>query len=131
MAWKKADPEMMSRFTEALPEHPDAEPRKMFGYPACFVKGNFFVGMHEGDRVVVRLPGGIREKFPELAGAPIFDPMGTGKGMKDWFIVPPVLTGDVRRLAGFFGAAFTEVQKLPAKAPKPRALKKAPAPKAR
>ncbi len=127
MAWKKANPEMISRFEAALPEHPDAEPRKMFGYPACFVKGNFFVGMHEDERVVVRLPGGLHARFPELAGATIFDPMGTGKGMKDWWIVPPTLTGDVRRLATFFAAAFTEVQKLPAKERKPK-LPKSPKP---
>lgn len=123
MAWKKASPQMQSRFAAALPDHPDAEPRKMFGYPACFVKGNFFVGMHEEDRVVVRLPGGLREKFPELSAAAIFDPMGTGKGMKDWWIVPPEVTGDVERLARFFAAAFTEVQKLPAKERKPKAPK--------
>lgn len=123
MAWKKASPQMQSRFTAALPDHPDAEPRKMFGYPACFVKGNFFVGMHEEEQVVVRLPGGLREKFPELAAAVGFDPMGTGKGMKDWWIIPPELTGDVERLARFFAAAFTEVQKLPAKERKPKAAK--------
>lgn len=129
MAWKKASPQMITRFEEALPDHPDAEPRKMFGYPACFVKGNFFVGMHEEERVVVRLPGGLQARFPELAGATIFDPMGTGKGMKDWWIVPAELTGDVQRLSRFFAAAFTEVQKLPAKERKARTLKKAPAAK--
>lgn len=131
MAWKRASPQMIARFEQALPDHPDAEPRQMFGYPACFVKGNFFVGMHEEERVVIRLPGGLQAKFPELAGATIFDPMGTGKGMKDWWIVPPELTGDVQRMARFFAAAFMEVQKLPAKERKLRAPKKAPAVRAR
>lgn len=33
-AWKKASPEAVDRFHAALPEHPAAERRKMFGYPA-------------------------------------------------------------------------------------------------
>ena len=126
MAWKKASPQMSSRFEAALPDHPDAEPRQMFGYPACFVKGNFFVGMHEEERIVVRLPGGLQAQFPELHGAAIFDPMGTGKGMKDWWIIPPEITADEQRLSRFFAAAFTEVQKLPAKERKPRMPKKVP-----
>lgn len=131
MAWKKASPETVSRFEAALPDHPDAEPRQMFGYPACFVKGNFFAGMHEEERVVVRLPGGLKEKLPDLAGASIFDPMGTGKGMKDWWIIPTPVTRDAGRLGRFLAAAFVEVQKLPAKEKKPKAAKKAPARSAR
>src|SRR5436309_308701 len=110
MAWKKASPEMVSRFEEALPDHPDAEPRKMFGYPACFVKGNFFAGLHEEERVVMRLPGGLKERLPDMAGASSFDPMGTGTGMKDWWIVPPPVTRDAGRLGRFLAAAFAEVQ---------------------
>ena len=67
-----------------MPDHPDLEPKKMFGYQASFVKGNFFMGLHE-DNVVVRLPDGLHEKFPELSGSPPFDPMG-GRPMKGWFV---------------------------------------------
>lgn len=123
MAWKKTSPELAERFTRALPKHPDAEPRKMFGYPCCFVKGNFFVGMHE-DNFVVRLPG-LKDKFTELAGAKVFDPMGSGKGMKDWWVIPPAIAGDEKKLSGFFSAAFAKVRKLPAKPAKTNAKKKA------
>jgi hypothetical protein len=64
MAWKKANPDTAARFSAALPQHPPAEPQKMFGYPACFVNGNFFVGMHAGDTVVIRLHGWLGEGLP-------------------------------------------------------------------
>ena len=124
MAWKKASPELIERFSAALPRQKDAVPKKMFGYPACFVNGNFFVGLHE-ENVVLRLPGALKDKFPELAAAHHFDPRSTGKGMKDWWVVPQVIARDAMRLGQFFEAAYAEVRRLPPKAPKaPRARKK-------
>ena len=124
--WKKPDPKMAERFNAALPAHPQAQPKKMFGYPACFVNGNFFVGMHN-DNVVVRLPGDLKSKFPELARAEIFDPMETGKGMKDWWIIPPAITRSDAKLADFFDATFAEVRQLPPKEKKSKAVKSATA----
>lgn len=114
MAWKKSSPELIERFKTALPKRPDAQARQMFGYPCCFVKGNFFVGMHE-DNMVVRLPGDLKSKFAQLKTAQGFDPMANCKGMKDWWVIPPAVARDDRRLAEFFAAAFAEVRKLPAK----------------
>ena len=81
-SWKKPSAEAVDRFDAALPDHPAAQRRQMFGYPACFVNGHYFTGLHQ-DRFVIRLPDGIRDRFPEIADAEAFDPMGTGKGMKD------------------------------------------------
>lgn len=120
--WKKPDPAQVERFTAALPVHPEAQPKKMFGYPACFVNGSFFVGLHN-ENIVVRLPGGLKSRFPELARAEVFDPMGTGRGMKDWWIIPAAIAGDDARLAAFFAAAFAEVRQLPPKEKKPRKAK--------
>jgi hypothetical protein len=117
--WKKPDPALVDRFHGALPEHPAAERRKMFGYPACFVNGHFFTGLHE-DRIVIRLPGDIRSGIPELADAATFDPMGTGKGMKDWYQIPPAVVADDDRLADLLASAIEEVARLPPKEPKPR-----------
>lgn len=123
MVWKKPEPEMVERFNAALPIHPEAQPKKMFGYPACFVNGNFFVGMYQERSVVARLPGDLKGKFAEMARAEIFDPLDTGKGMKDWWVIPPAITGDGARLTQFFNAAFAEVRQLPAKVKKPKAMK--------
>lgn len=81
-SWTKSDPALVERFDAALPDHPALERRKMFGYPATFVNGNYFAGLHE-QRVVIRLPGDIRDRLPDLAGAANFSP-GPERGMKDW-----------------------------------------------
>jgi TfoX/Sxy family transcriptional regulator of competence genes len=53
MAWKKSPPELVQRF-EKVAASLGTERRKMFGYPASFVHGNMFAGLHE-DRFVLRL----------------------------------------------------------------------------
>lgn len=119
MAFQKSPPELIDRFARVLPNHPDLQPKKMFGYPAAFVKGNFFIGLYE-DRIVVRLPGDLKNHFPVLGDAGFFDPMGTGKGMKDWWALPSEITASDDALAAFVEAAFVHVLELPAKEPKPR-----------
>ncbi|HEX7195487.1 MAG TPA: TfoX/Sxy family protein [Candidatus Limnocylindria bacterium] len=118
-SWSKSDPALVERFYAALPDHPAAERRKMFGYPACFVNGNYFAGLHE-QRVVIKLPGDSRKVAPELADAPSFDPRGTGGGMKDWYVIPAEIAADERRLADLLAVTIVEVAKLPPKQPKPR-----------
>lgn len=119
MEWRKPPAELVERFNAALPVHPEAKPRKMFGYPACFVNGHFFVGLHN-ENAIVRLPGELKDRFPELAGAAHFDPMGTGKGMKGWWLIPDPIANDRQRLAALFAATFVDVRGLQPKAPKSR-----------
>ncbi len=91
----------------------------MFGYPACFVNGNYFAGLYE-DRVVIRLPGEVRTQAPELGDAEGFDPMGTGKPMKDWYVVPEPVAADERSLARVLAATVDGVAAMPAKPPRKR-----------
>lgn len=63
MKWTKPDPALVERFTSALPDDPRVASRKMFGYPACFVRGSYFAGLH-GEAFVIRLPGSLKERFP-------------------------------------------------------------------
>ncbi len=119
MAGKHTPPDAhdIERFDAALPDDPAAQRRKMFGYPACFVNGNYFCGLHNAD-FVVRLPGGLVDKFPALRDARQFDPMG-GRPMKDWWVIPAEISGDDERLADLIADTFAEVIKLPPKEPKP------------
>lgn len=117
MAFAKSPPELVERFNAALPRHPDAQPRKMFGYAACFVNGNFFAGMYE-DKIVIRLPDGLKHKFPQLAEASGFNPVGQGKGMKDWWMLPDDIVADAGNLSDFLAATFIEVHQLPPKEPR-------------
>lgn len=114
MAWQKSSAELIARFQRALPQHPDLVPKQMFGYPACFVKGHFFVGLHE-ESVVIKLPPSIRAGFPELASAKSFNPMGRGAGMKDWYVLPASIADGAGTLETFLRATFAEVVLLPAK----------------
>lgn len=66
-SWKKSDARLIERFDRALPEHPALVRRKMFGYPAAFVNGNYFTGLH-ADEVLVRLPGRIVEAMTASPG---------------------------------------------------------------
>ena len=118
MPFKKSSREIEERFEAALPNDPGIEPRKMFGYKCAFVRGNFFAGLFE-ESVVVRLPDGLDRSFAELAGAEGFNPMGKGKGMTGWFVVPESISFDPRRLERLLAATFTVVCELPPKAAKP------------
>lgn len=118
MTFKKSSREIEERFEAALPKDPAIEPRKMFGYKCAFVKGNVFAGLFE-ESVVIRLPDGLERSFPDLADAQGFNPMGKGKGMTGWFVIPEFVSLDPRRLERLLAAAFTVVVDLPAKAAKP------------
>ena len=50
----KSPPELVERFDAAAARHPDAERRKMFGYPALFAGGNLATGLF-ADTWMVRL----------------------------------------------------------------------------
>jgi hypothetical protein len=118
MGFDKSSPELVVRFEAALPRDSVVEPKKMFGYPASFVHGNYFTGLHE-QNVVIRLPGPLRDRLPDLADAAVFDPMGTGRGMKDWLVVPAVIAKSPAKLAALLEAALPLVAALPPKAKKP------------
>jgi hypothetical protein len=120
MNWTKPVPELVDRFLAALPEHPDAERKKMFGFPACFVNGNYFAGLHQ-EAFVIRLPAPLKDRFSELAGSEQFDPRATGKGMKDWWLIPPDVVEDETRLTALLHSAFEDVRKLPPKEKRPSA----------
>ena len=97
----------------------------MFGYPVAFVHGHFFAGLHE-EKVLLRLPGGLRQQLPEMAQAAGFDPMKNGKGSKDWFVVPASVSENTSRLAVLLAAALPLVAALPPKpSNKPKKAKSA------
>ena len=119
MRFKKSSPEIVARFADALPGSALVERKKMFGYPSAFVRGNYFAGLFE-ETVVLRLPEPQREELPALANAAVFDPMRTGRGMKDWLVVPEEVASNPRALAALLEAALALVATLPQKAKKPR-----------
>ena len=43
-SFDKSPPELVARFGAVLDDYPEAERKKMFGYPAAFVGGNMATG---------------------------------------------------------------------------------------
>ena len=64
----KSPPELVERFDAAAARHPDAQRRKMFGYPALFVGGNLATGLF-ADTWMVRLGPADLEALVALPGA--------------------------------------------------------------
>jgi len=126
MGFKKSPPDLIARFDAVLPQSPLVERKKMFGYPASFVHGHFFAGLHE-ENAVIRLPESLWKKLPDLAQAGGFDPMRTGKVMKDWLVIPATVVAQPQRFAALLEAALGLVSTLPPKTKRKtkRAAKKA------
>lgn len=119
MAWKKSSPELIALFEKIIPPDPLIEPRKMFGYPCCFVAGNMMMGLHQ-ENLILRLPKEDREKFLEMAGTSQFEPMA-GHVMKEYVAVSDELKADIKQLAQWVMRSFDYVKSLPPKVKRKRA----------
>jgi TfoX/Sxy family transcriptional regulator of competence genes len=108
----KSPAELVARFDAVAARHPEAQRRKMFGYPALFVGGNMATGLYE-DRWVVRLFDDDLERLTAAGGAP-FSPM-PGRSMKGWATLPPDVVADDAALDPWLERALTFARSLPAK----------------
>jgi TfoX/Sxy family transcriptional regulator of competence genes len=86
--------------------------RKMFGYPAIFLRGNMVAGLVR-DRMVLRLSQRDRERFLALEGAEPFIAMG--RSMRQWAVVPPAMATSPARLRPWLRRALIYSRTLPAK----------------
>lgn len=103
----------MKLFEEIMPLDSRVEPRKMFGYPCCFLGGNLFIGLHQ-DNMVIRLPEGEREKFLKLSGAKQFEPM-RGRIMQEYVVPSKKMLADKKELKKWIGKSLRYVKTLPVK----------------
>src|SRR3989442_12816053 len=85
MKWKPASDSWMSAFDRATADAPGVERRKMFGYPATFVKGNMAAGLHEVG-LVLRLSAKDQKALLAKGGRP-FEPM-PGRVMGGFVVAP-------------------------------------------
>jgi TfoX/Sxy family transcriptional regulator of competence genes len=116
MRWKKAPESLVALFDEVAPRDAPAERRRMFGYPAVFVNGNMFAGLHE-EHLVMRLPDELRSEFLTLPGAVPFEPM-PGRPMKEYVVAPALLLGDPQGLREWLERSLRYAASLPPKARK-------------
>src|SRR6478735_7331208 len=109
----KSPAELVGRFDAAAARHPDAERRKMFGYPAPFAGGNLATGLF-ADTWMVRLGPEDLEALVALPGSGPFSPM-PGRTMRGYATLPPDVIDDDAALDDWITRALAFAGSLPAK----------------
>jgi TfoX/Sxy family transcriptional regulator of competence genes len=112
-SFTKSPPELVERFDAAAARHPDAERRKMFGYPALFAGGNLATGLF-ADTWMIRLGPADLESLVALPGSGPFSPM-PGRTMRGYATLPPDVVADDAALDGWLEKALAFAASLPSK----------------
>jgi hypothetical protein len=120
-SWKKSPPELVERFTGALPAHPDLVRKPMFGYAAAFVNGNMVCGLFQ-DSVVVRLGKEGASEAVANGAAHEFVPM-PGRTMTGYVLVPAEDAQDPTSLSSWLLRALSYTLTLPKKVAAKKASK--------
>jgi TfoX/Sxy family transcriptional regulator of competence genes len=125
MAWIKSPPELVELFQSVVPGASSGaiEQRQMFGYPAAFINGHLFMGLHQND-MILRLGDDDRVALLKVDGARVFEPMA-GRPMREYVVVPPSLRTKARlkpwiEKAMQHGFSFPPKAKKAARTAKPR-----------
>ena len=111
--WAKAPLELAERFSATVSSLPNAQVRKMFGYPAGFVNGHLFTGIFASSWFV-RLPDDARAELSD-AGGTEFSPM-PGRPMREYVVMPDALAADPDAADPWVRRALDFVSQLPPKA---------------
>ena len=111
-SFPKSSPELVERFAEVLGGYPDAQRKKMFGYPAAFVGGNMATGLF-GDAWIVRLPEAEWDTARAEGAAP-FEVM-PGRTMKGFMTVPAGDVGDDAAIRRWVERGLALAGSMPAK----------------
>ena len=114
--WKPAPKDLGSAFERVAGALTDVEVRKMFGYPAAFLGGNMFTGLHE-DRMILRLSEENRAIVLREKGARIFEPM-PGRPMREYVVVPESFLASPPKLTEWLNRAQAYARTLPRKTAK-------------
>jgi hypothetical protein len=112
-SFEKSPPALVERFDAVAARHPAAHRRKMFGYPALFIGGNFATGLF-ADRWVVRLGEADVAEAVALPGGGTFSPM-PGRAMKGWATLPEAVVADDEALDAWLERALAFAASLPPK----------------
>lgn len=115
MALRKSPQILVEAFDAALPADALVERRKMFGFPAAFVNGNLFCGLHQED-VIVRLPPDQRLALERQGGAR-WSP-APGRVMREYMMLPRGV--EAAAMKRWLARSFVFARTLPPKAAKAR-----------
>ena len=126
MAWRKSPPELIALFDAAVPQDGRIERRKMFGYPAAFLNGYLFAGLHQ-ENFILKLSPVDRDRLVAERHASIFEPV-PGRPMREFVVLPQSVLSERAALAAWIEQSIVYVAGKP---PKPVRAKKAAPSKAR
>jgi TfoX/Sxy family transcriptional regulator of competence genes len=121
MKWRKSPEALEQRFDAIVPRDARVDRRKMFGYPAAFVGGNLFMGLHQ-ESLILRLSEEDRAEFLKLPGASLFEPM-PGRPMREYVTVPATMLQHDAALARWIDRSLDYTTSVPAKGPSTKSAK--------
>lgn len=124
--WRPSPPELVALFEKVILSLPDAQSRKMFGYPCAFVNGNMFAGLHQ-ENMLLRLSEEDRNLLLSIKGAAPFEPM-PGRAMKEYVTVPESMLGKPAELKKWLAKSYAYANSLPPKVRKKSGAKKSSKP---
>ena len=111
-SFTKSPPELVDRFGTVMDRYPDAQRKKMFGYPAAFVGGNMATGLFAGHWVVRLADAEVADA--RAAGAAGFEPM-PGRPMRAFVVIPVADVADDAAIARWVERGLAHAASLPAK----------------
>jgi TfoX/Sxy family transcriptional regulator of competence genes len=96
-----------------MKEHPDADKRRMFGYPCAFLRGNMFFGLFQ-ESVFLRLSETDRIEIIQRGEAALFEPM-PGRPMKEYVALSTDAVSDRDKFKIWFTKSHAYAASLPEK----------------
>jgi hypothetical protein len=115
MAWVKIPKENHPLFRDCLPHDPRVSTVNMFGGVAAKVNGQMFAGLFARG-AVAKLSASDQRAALAIDGATMFDPMGTGRIMRDTVFLPESILEEPDELRAWLQKAFDHTAGLPPKA---------------
>ncbi len=109
-----APADLVHLFETAINDIPQAETRKMFGYPAAFVQGQMFAFLF-GDGMMLRLSEADRARFLQEYKSKLFEPV-PGRPMKEYVSVPEHVRKSPALLKVWLDRSSEYAESLPPKA---------------
>ena len=113
MEWKKA-PEELVQFLAQKMKNVNCEYKKMFGYPAYFINGNMFAGIH-GDKLFIRLSESeVEEIMSARLNVACFEPL-PGRAMTGYVVIPKPVYSDEMLFGKWLDKSMKYTSTLPPK----------------
>lgn len=113
MKWKKPSEEL-ELFLQKKLKNIECQPRKMFGCPSYFIKGNMFVGAFE-ESIFLRLtPADIEDTLTRFPKATRFEPR-PGTVMKEYVNLPASIYKKSDVFSKLLKQSISYVRSLPPK----------------